>query len=506
MFLLKKQQLDQSKIPILTALFKYAEEDTLPFHVPGHKQGRGNKELEELLGSTCIKIDLTCFEDTDNICNPVSVIKEAQDLAAQLYGAENAFFLVNGTTSGIQAMIMSVCEVGDKIIIPRNAHKSAIGGIIMSGAIPVYIEPEINEYLGIAMGVTPQTVARALEQYPDAKAVFMINPSYYGIASDLTAIVDIAHSFNVPVIVDEAHGAHLKFSSKLPKSAIDAGADLAASSTHKLGGSLTQSSILLHQGSLISPQKVKAVLNLTQTTSPSYILLASLDIARRQLAQKGKVMINTAYELAQWARKEIIKIDGYYVMDNDILQYTANCALDPTKIVINVRDLGLSGYEVEKILRQQYRIQVELSDLYNIIALVSLGDDLETLTYLIKSLKEISQGQTLSNVVKYFIPLPGLPEAVVSPREAFYGETKNVPLGEAEGEISGEMIMAYPPGIPIICPGERITQDIIDYVNVLKNEQAEIHGPEDPEINSIKVLNKRLVLLQNDENFAQRAI
>jgi len=500
------KKVNQNQTPLLTALLQYTNDGTIPFHVPGHKQGQGNPDLADLLGQTCLNIDLTCMEDLDNICNPVSVIKEAEDLAAQLYGADNAFFLVNGTTSGIQAMIISVCDPGDKIIIPRNAHKSAIGGIILSGAEPVYIEPEINEYMGVAMGVRPETVARALEMHPDAKAVFMINPTYYGIGSDLRAIVAISHSYQIPVIIDEAHGAHLKFSPKLPVSAMEAGADLAASSTHKLGGSLTQSSMLLQQGTLINPQKIKAALNLTQTTSPSYILLASLDIARRQLALKGRQMTEKAYQLAVWAREEIKGIEGLHLMGTEIIGQQGCYSLDPTKIVINVRALGLSGYEVEKILRAKYHIQVELSDLFNIIILVSIGDDKNKLSYLVQSLRELAQNQSLKNVVKYFIPLPSIPDAVISPREAFYGESKTIPLNEAEGEISAEMIMAYPPGIPIICPGERITREVIDYVNILRNEAAELQGTEDPQVKLIKVLAKRLVLIQNEENLTQQAI
>lgn len=499
-------QQKQDQTPLLSALLKYVQDETIPFHVPGHKQGRGNRELTDLLGTTCMQIDLTCFDGLDNICNPVSVIKEAESLAAQLYGAESAFFLVNGTTSGIQAMIMSVCDPGDKLLIPRNAHKSAIGGIILSGADPIYLEPEIDEYMGVAMGVTPETVISALEKHSDIKALFMINPTYYGIASNLKAIVDIAHSYNVPVIVDEAHGAHLKFNNKLPMSAMEAGADIAASSTHKLGGSLTQSSLLLHQGKLVKREKIKATLNLAQTTSPSYILLASLDVARKQLALHGNKMIEDTYQLAIWAREELKKISGLYVLNEEVLNQPGCFDIDLTKIVINVRELGISGYELEKILRKEYRIQVELSDLFNIIILVSIGDSKETLGYLINCLDEIASRYTLRNVIKYFIPLPEIPSAVVSPREAFYDETKSVLLAEAEGEISAEMIMAYPPGIPIICPGERISREIIDYVNILKSEDAILQGTEDPDVTRIKVLTRRLVLVQSDDNINQRAI
>jgi arginine/lysine/ornithine decarboxylase len=491
------QTFNQSQLPLYNALRNYSLDGTTSFHVPGHKQGKGNHELAMLLGAECLKIDLTCMEDLDNICNPVSVIKEAQNLAAQLYGADNAYFLVNGTTYGIQAMIMSVCEPGDKIIIPRNAHKSAIGGIILSGAEPIYIEPEIDDFLGIAMGVTSDTVARALEKHPEAKAIFLINPTYYGIASELQTIVNLAHAFGKPVLVDEAHGAHLKFDRRLPVSAMEVGADLSASSTHKLGGSLTQSSLLLHQGDLVNPQKVKAVLNLTQTTSPSYVLLASLDIARKQLAEKGERLISEIYDLSLWARKEISKIEGLYVMGEEILQQPGCYDFDPTKIVVNVKALGLSGYEVEKILRRKYQIQVELSDLFNVLSLVSLGDDRRSLTKLINAFKDIADGRKVKNVVKYFIPMPVLPEMVITPRAAFYADTKTISLDEAAGEISAELIMAYPPGIPILCPGERITREIIDYVNILRKENAELQGTEDPEVKEIKVLRQDIASAEN---------
>ena len=497
------QLMDQNKTPLFDALMNYVNEGTIPFHVPGHKQGRGNKVLTSILGSTTMAMDLTCMEDLDNICNPKSVIKEAEKLAADAYKADNAFFLVNGTTSGIQAMIMSVCNPGDKIILPRNAHKSAIGGIIISGAHPIYIEPEIDHFLGIAMGVTPVKVREALELHPDAKAVFVINPTYYGIASNLKEIVNITHSFDVPVLVDEAHGAHLAFHEDLPMSAMEAGADLAASSTHKLVGSLTQSSILLHQGNLINPEYVKSVLNLTQTTSPSYILLASLDIARKEMVLHGKERLLQTIELTRKAKEELGKIPGIYVLDTDILNSDGKYALDPIKLVINVRDLGFSGFEIERILRKKHHIQLELSDLFNIIALVTIGDDENTINTFINAFKEIVSTRPLNKILRYSLDLPDLPEQKVLPQQAFYGETHLVSLAEAEGEISAEMIMAYPPGIPLICPGEKITKEIIEYIQLLHTEEAELQGTQDPKVRNIKVLSHRLVLLKNQTGTIQ---
>ncbi|NMA01555.1 MAG: aminotransferase class I/II-fold pyridoxal phosphate-dependent enzyme [Clostridia bacterium] len=494
------QPLNQDKTPLYDALRDYINDKIIPFHVPAHKQGRGNSELLKIFGESTVQMDLTSMEDLDNICNPQGVIKEAEKLAAALYKADNAFFLVNGTTSGIQAMIMSVCQPGDKIILPRNAHKSAIGGIILSGAHPIYIEPEIDPLLGVAMGVTVEKVREILELHPDAKGLLIINSTYYGITSNLQEIVNIAHGYNVPVLVDEAHGAHFAFHEELPLSGMEAGADLVASSTHKLIGSLTQSSILLHKGSLVSSKYVKAVLNLTQTTSSSYILLASLDLARRDFALNGKEKINHALRLATKAKEELKKVEGLYVVDRDILDNNGKYDLDPIKLVINVRDLGFSGYEVERILRSKYKIQVELSDLYNIITMITIGDNEETLNTLIKALKEIAQSRDIQKIVRVSTPIPHLPEQQVLPKDAFYGESHLISLAEAEGEISAEMIMAYPPGIPIICPGERITKEIVDYIQLLHKEEAILQGTQDPQVKNIKVLNSKLALLPNNES------
>ena len=489
--------LKQERTPIFSGILNYIEEGTIPFHVPGHKQGRGLQELKDFVGEKVLQMDLTCFEGTDNICNPLNEIKEAQALAAEAYGADHAFFLVNGTTSGIQAMIMSVCQPGDKIIVPRNAHKSAIGGIILSGAVPVYIQPEISEDHGVALAVTSETVAKALALHPDAKGLFIINPTYYGFTADLQEIVRLAHSYDIPVLVDEAHGAHLPFHEDLPLSAMACGADMSATSTHKMGGSLTQSSVLFVKEGLIDPKRVKAVLNLTQTTSPSYILLASIDLARKQMFFKGHEILQRTLELTDQLRSELSDIPGIKVIGDEMLDLPGCYSWDRTKVAINVKSLGYSGFDVENILRKDYKIQVELADLYNVLFLLSIGDNEETIKTLIRALKEIAKGRYLDKVTRIGASLPETPEQLVSPQEAFYSETKLVSLEEAEGEISAEMIMAYPPGIPILCPGERITKDIIEYVRVLKNEFCHLQGPEDPHINQLKVLVRHLVLVKS---------
>ncbi|NLW06981.1 MAG: aminotransferase class I/II-fold pyridoxal phosphate-dependent enzyme [Clostridia bacterium] len=489
---------NHAKTPLFTAVKQYINDGVIPFHVPGHKQGRALAEFKDYVGERVLAMDLTCLPGLDNICNPRDVIKEAEALAAAAYGAEQAFFLVNGTTFGIQAMLLAVCRPGDKIIIPRNAHRSALGGLILSGARPVYVEPELNPDYGISMGVTAEAVERALREHPDAKAVFIVSPNYYGTVPPLKEIVAVAHRHGVPVLVDEAHGAHLKFHPDLPLSAMEAGADLAAVSTHKLAGSMTQSSILLAQGDRVSHRHLKAALNLAQTTSPSYLLLASLDVARKQMALKGRELLETTLAISRWIREQLTRIEGLSIMGEEVKAYPGCVALDPTKITVNVQGLGLSGYEMETILRQEYKIQVELSDLYNVLLLISIGDDWQMARQLVAACRDIAGRRSLKNIVRFCPPLPAIPRMAVLPRAAFYGQTSTLELDCAEGEISAESITAYPPGIPLVCPGEVITREIIDYIKLLKKEQADLQGPEDPELNTIRVLKGTVSIIERE--------
>ena len=480
-------RLNQNATPLFDAVKRYVDEKVVSFHVPGHKQGKGIAELMEYIGERALQMDANGMEDLDYANNPTGVIHEAEVLMAHAYGAEEAHFLVNGTTAGVQAMIMSACDPGDKIIIPRNAHKSTIGGIILSGVMPVYVQPEVNERLGIATGLTVESVKRAIKENPHAKAVLMINPTYYGIASDMKSIVRIAHRHNMAVLVDEAHGAHMSFHDDFPLTAMEVGADMSAVSIHKTSGSLTQSSALLLRSNLIAPERVREVLDLTRTTSSSYLLMCSLDIARKQLAVNGSDMLEETLRLARWARDEINKIEGLYAMGREIVGAPGCYDFDETKLVVNVRRIGHTGYQIESLLRKEYNIQIELSNLYNILAIISIGDRTEDVEALVNALKDIV---SKSEVVEYknSTIIPQTPRMIVSPRDAFYSPKKSVPLEKSEGEISGEMIMAYPPGIPVICMGERITRDIIDYIKILKNEKCELQGTADPYADHIRVL------------------
>ncbi|MEN6326437.1 MAG: aminotransferase class I/II-fold pyridoxal phosphate-dependent enzyme [Syntrophomonas sp.] len=483
-------RMDQKVTPLFNALRRYVDDKVIPFHVPGHKQGRGIPELRDYLGDRVLQMDVNGMKDLDYLNNPSGVILEAQELFAAAFGAHNAHLLVNGTTSGVQAMIMSTCEPGSEIIIPRNAHKSTIGGIILSGARPVYVQPRIHQELGIAMGVTVESIAQAIDEHPRARAVFLINPTYYGITSDINSIVKLAHAKNIPVLVDEAHGAHMYFHHDFPPTAMQAGADMSAASIHKTAGSLTQSSILLEKSQLISSDQIKQVLNLTCTSSASYLLMGSLDVARKQLATQGNELLDYALLLARTAREQINKIDGLYAFGRELTELPGCDGFDETKLAINVRGLGYTGYQAERILREEYNIQIELADLYNIMAVVSIGDREENLLALVEALKDMT-GKSKGRNIKNSTVIPYCPEMIVSPRDAFYSRKKSLALEKCAGEIAGEMIMAYPPGIPVICMGERITRDIVDYIKILKEENCELQGTADPRVDFIQVLGRR---------------
>lgn len=480
-------RIDQTRTPLFEAVKKYVEDSVVQFHVPGHKKGNGLIELKEYIGERAMQMDANGMADLDFAHNPTGVIYEAERLMAQAYGAQNAFFLVNGTSSGVQAMIMSACEPGDKILIPRNAHRSTIGAVILSGAIPVYIQPEVNQQLGIAMGITEEALKKAIKDHPHAKALFLINPTYYGFTSDLKSLVRIAHRNGLAVLVDEAHGAHMAFHDDFPLTAMEVGADMSAASMHKTAGSLTQSSVLLLRSNMISSDRVKEILNLTFTTSASYLLMCSLDIARKQLATKGSDMLEEILEYTRWARDEINAVDGLYAFGKELIGSPGCFDYDETKLGVNVSALGYSGYQLEKKLRKEYNVQIELADINNVLGIVGIGETRSNLEAFVNSLKDIASKREARDYKKTTV-IPQNPKMIVSPRDAFFSPKKYVSLEEADGEISGEMIMVYPPGIPVVCMGERITKEIIDYIQLLKAEKCQIQGTADINADYIRVL------------------
>lgn len=476
----------QSKAPVLEAMTQHLQNRVVPFDVPGHKGGRGNSELTDFLGKSCLKADVNSMKPLDNLCHPVSVIKEAQDLAAEAFGAKHAFFMVNGTTGSVQTMIMTACKSGDKIIMPRNVHRSAINALVVNGAIPVYVNPGTNKNLGIPLGMSVENVKKAIAENPDAKAVLINNPTYYGVCSDLREIVRIAHENNMLALVDEAHGTHFYFGENMPVSGMAAGADMAAVSMHKTGGSLTQSSILLC-GPNINSDYVRQVINLTQTTSGSYLLISSLDIARKNLALNGKSIFKKTVQFAEYARNEINKLGGYYAFGHELCDNNAFYDFDKTKLSVHTRDIGLAGIEVYDILRDDYGIQIEFGDIGNILAIVSAGDRALEIERLISSLSEIKRLYSKDKAGMFDHEYIN-PEVITAPQKAFYSNKRSVPINQSSGMVCGEFVMCYPPGIPILAPGEKITDEIINYINYAKEKGCFMTGTQDMKIENINVV------------------
>ena len=478
--------LTQQATPLAEALNAQRINRLAHFDVPSHKGGRMNQELPDYFGALCMSLDVNSMKPLDNLGHPVSVIKAAQELAAEAFGADNAFFMVNGTTSAVQTMIWATCERGDKIILPRNVHRSAINSLVVNGAIPIYVNPGRNKRLGIPLGMSVASVKKAIAEHPDAKAILVNNPTYYGICSNLVEIVRLAHEAGLLVLADEAHGTHFYFHEELPVSAMAAGCDMAAASIHKTGGSLTQSSILLTRKP-VNPDYVRQVITLTQSTSASYLLLSSLDIARRKLYFKGRAMYQKTMDFADYAREEINDLGGYYAFGQELVDGDEAFAFDRTKLSVHTRDLGLAGIEVYDHLRDDYGIQIEFGDIGNLLAILSAGDRMMDVERLISALAEIKRLHERSAAGlfdhEYIDPV-----IAMAPQDAFYAKKRRVPMRESTGLVAGEFVMSYPPGIPIVAPGERITPDVLEHILFAKEKGCFMTGTEDMNLDYIQVV------------------
>ena len=484
--------MNQDKAPIYEALEEFRRNRVVPFDVPGHKRGRGNPELVKLFGKQCVELDVNSMKPLDNLCHPISVIKEAEILAADAFGAAHAFLMVGGTTSAVQTMVLTACKSGEKIILPRNVHRSVINALVVNGATPIYVNPDTDKRLGIALGMKISQVEKAIEENPDAVAILVNNPTYYGICSNLRKIVEIAHAHNMMVLVDEAHGTHFYFGEDMPVTAMAAGADMASVSMHKSGGSLTQSSFLL-AGPRVSAGYVRQVINLTQTTSASYLLMASLDISRRNLALRGKESFRQVREIAEYARREINNIGGYYAYGKELVNGDSVYDFDTTKLTVFTLDIGLAGIEVYDLLRDEYDIQLELGDIGNVLAYISIGDRMREVERLVSALYDIkriySKDRTGLFDHEYINP-----QVVLTPQEAFYAvKEEMIPIRETKGRVCTEFVMSYPPGIPILAPGERITQEIIDYILYAKEKGCSLTGPEDEKCERLNVIKEMTI-------------
>ncbi|MBO4864018.1 MAG: aminotransferase class I/II-fold pyridoxal phosphate-dependent enzyme [Eubacterium sp.] len=467
--------MNQKHTPLADALLANSQEQFIPFDVPGHKNSI--IELQDYFGEKAVFLDKNSRPGIDFINQPKGVISEAEALFAEAFRAEDSFFMVGGATSCVHAMIMSVCSPGDKLIIPRNSHVSCINSTILSGIIPVYADPGIDDRLGISLGTSVESFENCIKRNRDAKAIFIINPTYYGICPDIKTIVELAHSYGMYVIIDESHGTHFYFNENMPANAMDSGADLSAVSMHKTGGALTQAAALLSRGTIPSSH-IRSIISLLQTTSASYLLMASLDIARKNLYFNGREAVGRSMMYVYNARTEINKIGGFYAFDNDILNGNSIYDLDPTKLSINTVGIGLTGSDVYTILNKRYKIQLEFGDIRNILAIGSVGDKEEYYRSLVSALREISEKyKNTSNTslhefdYEYFSPI-----IKMLPQMAFYSRKRIIGIWDSVNSISGGFVMCYPPGIPLLAPGELITRSIVEHIIYAQAEQCDIIG------------------------------
>ena len=486
-----ENKINQRETPLFDAVMNYLDKSPAYFRIPGHRFEKGiNKKWIDIAGGNIFRMDLTETPLLDDLHNPGGPILEAELLASELFGSEKTFFLVNGTTCGNEAMILSLCCGGGEIIIPRNAHKSVLAGLILSGGTPVFVSPEYSKEAGVPAGVAVSSIEKAIADHPWAKGVFLVSPTYHGLCSDISASAELCRRQGVPLVVDEAHGAHCYFSPHLPGGALTLGADACIQSIHKVTGSLTQSSMLHIASKRISEEAVAKALHLVQSTSPSYLLMVSLDLARQDLALRGREMADKALDLAGRAREEIGKISGINCYGRELAGNSGIFEMDPTRLIISARDLGISGFELKKVLFEEYRVDTEMADWYTLLGIVTYANEREDLERLTGALKDISNTRRGGKPLSPPAPFPARPPQILSPRQAFYSLSRVIPWKEAKGKVSTEMIAPYPPGIPAVYPGEEITGEIWDYLEEYRKEKRHLHGPSDPELAKIRIADR----------------
>ena len=496
----RRVPLDQSKTPYFQALLDYVDSGVLPFHTPGHMQGRGSElSFREFVGDNILAIDLTPMPGIDDLLQPIASIREAQELAADAYGADHTFFLINGSTSGNQCMMMAALNPGEKIAVPRNSHKSMLGGLVMSGAHPIYMQPAVDQEMHMDNAVTPGTVARTLAEHPDVKAVYIVSPTYYGVAADLVEIERVTHAAGKLLLVDEAWGPHFHFHPALPVSATQARADLSINSTHKMLSAFSQCAMLHQIGDRVRLDRLKSVLKIFLSTSPNLPMIASLDVARMQMATQGAALLSQTIDLAQDTRRRLNLIEGVYCFGEEIQGREGVFDLDPTKMTVRVTGMGYTGYEASEILRRRYNIQVELADLFNVVALFTIGTTREAAERLVFAFEEMARedrpldmyapsGILEQRLKRGTYRMPQIPPMRMLPRDAFLADTEFVPFKDSAGRICAETISPYPPGIPVISPGEEISEDLIDYLRLELKAGVRIQGPYDDELKIIRVV------------------
>jgi arginine/lysine/ornithine decarboxylase len=483
-----EEALIMSTTPLFDNLKKYNAMAKGYFRIPGHRFERGAAEdFVDFCGKGVFKIDVTETPLTDDLHNPAGAIRESQALTAEAFGADSSFYLVNGTSCGNQSMILAAVREGEKIIVPRNAHKSVMSGLVMTGAVPVYAGIDEIGRTGIQDGLSVPLVRRLLQNNTGCKAIFAVSPTYHGICSDTGALAAAAHEAGIPLLVDEAHGTHFYFNDRLPQGAMGQGADACAQSIHKTCGALTQSSLLHIRNGLIDCARLDNALRMTMSTSPSYVLMASIETARAQLEQHGGELLDYALGLASEIKDQVNGIPGLYTPD------LSSVVHDPLRVIVNCGKLRISGYDLKRELYDKWRIDSEMAGLNELLFIVNWGNTKDESRLLISALKELAlryagekhgkNKKTGSDIIE----LPPIPRMKLTPRQAWLARSRKIPWAECAGQVSAEAIIPYPPGIPVVNPGEVITEEIFEYVKMLKTEKIRFHGPADKTLSSIGV-------------------
>jgi len=484
---------DQRDTPYLDAVLRYRAAGYTPFHTPGHKRGKGAPAgLRELLGDSCLQVDIAMAGGVEDTRESTHLIRLAEDLAAEAWGADRCWFLVNGSTSGIHSLMLTLCGPGDEVIVPRNAHKSMLAGLIFSGAMPIYLEPAVDPLWGIPLTVSAEAAHRALAEHPAAKAIFVTSPTYNGLGTDLAAVAAAAHAAGVPFVTDQAWGPHLRFCPELPVDAMTAGADAAVVSTHKLISGITQTSVLMARAERINLARLDGMVAMTQSTSPQVLMYASIDAARQQMATRGAELWRGAIEQARWARAELNSLPGIRCLDDEAVSRLGVASFDPTRLTVSSGDLGHSGYQLETVLRDDYRIAVEAADPLNVVLNVTYGDSHADLEKLLTAFRDYvgrqAGGGGSAARAGLLAHAPAFTRQVLSPREAFFAPSVALPLAECAGRVSAEMVTPYPPGIPVLGPGEEISHEIVAYLHEGATSGLKVHGPEDRTLHTVRVV------------------
>lgn len=494
-----EMSMNQKQAPLFEALLDYAREKPAYFRIPGHRFDRGIPE--DLLawgGPGLFRLDVTEAPPLDDLHSPRGVIREAETLAARAFGADRTFFLVNGSTCGNQAMILASAGEGEPVLIARNAHKSVMAGLILSGADPVYLAPSYLEFPGIQGGLEPGEVRRILETRPGIRGIFTVSPTYHGLCGELPALASLAGERGIPLLVDEAHGAHFYFHPELPDGALTLGAHGAVQSLHKTGGALTQSSLLHLKGDRLDPVRVDRALRLTQSTSPSYLLMASLDTARKDLALRGRERGDRALELADTLRRAAEKIPGIRCPGRELTGSGGVRQMDLTRVLVNLDGTALEGFAARERLYREFGVDVELADSRNLTLVVTWGNTEEEIRRFVKGLGALvreagpaakgGRGRAGLGTKGKAGGLPEIPPRVLTPRQAWFRADRTVPWREARGCVAGEMAAPYPPGIPVLYPGEVITPEIWDFLEECRRERRHLHGPADRTLETFRIL------------------